>query len=532
MPAFEEGREIHITGLPVLGKRVVSASDPRLATCCSLEDWSRLARDLRGQFAIVASVGEVTFAITDPFGSYPVYYRLDPVSGRYHVAPRSDSITANTKNLSEEGLFTWTLRGTSDTSCLLDGVEKIAQGSVVEFTGRVKNETRYFDWLELLKPRDRDVEKSSFEDWKAEFFDIASSYLGPILRHTGTPACCLSGGIDSALTVASVHRVTGEIPPCFTADYSIGRYSEFAQVRVNSVALRTKLHRVHVGRADHHRAFSTLNSALQDSPHVSAQSSSLLCLAEATAEMGLRVMLTGDHADATFLGFSGLFAGFPEKFEEYEKTISEASQEQKTRWLLKTFAIPSEASQWDEMIISSCGYNISTYRKWRAGAVERERQSVAAIAPFGELPEIQQLLGHVAAGAAWQNLYLGVEEGVRSVHVASIFYDIEMIRFAAALPHPMKYRDGQTKFFLREVLADETGLVISGKRASPNPMRLWMLRPRLSLRDVISPLRPMVRRLTVENLRSVGAHYHEMLKIFGLGLWLQAQDVQISEKPV
>jgi hypothetical protein len=152
------------------------------------------------------------------------------------------------------------------------------------------------------------------------------------------------------------------------------------------------------------------------------------------------------------------------------------------------------------------------------------------IAARGTLPELQQLLGQTRrSGAGWQNLYLGVEHALSGIHVASIFYDQEMIRFALSLPLDLKYRNGETKFFLRQLLAEETGIRIPGKRAAPNPMRLWMFAPNCGAYvHVVAPLRPVMRRLMMENWRTLGALYQQMLRVLGLGLWMQAQEAQVS----
>jgi asparagine synthetase B (glutamine-hydrolysing) len=62
------------------------------------------------------------------------------------------------------------------------------------------------------------------------------------------------------------------------------------------------------------------------------------------------------------------------------------------------------------------------------------------------------------------------------VEFISPSYDLEMIRFALALPLECKFQNGMTKVLLRRIASRVLGREIP-KRASPNPARLWRLGP-------------------------------------------------------
>jgi hypothetical protein len=106
-----------------------------------------------------------------------------------------------------------------------------------------------------------------------------------------------------------------------------------------------------------------------------------------------------------------------------------------------------------------------------------------------------------------------------------------MIQFALCLPLSLTYRDGVSKFLLRDILEKRT---VCGFRnaVSPNPSRVWHLLPNFA--DVARSderLRSRLMSLMLQNTVSIGSEYAAILRTTALGLGWQATQMGAAGSP-
>jgi hypothetical protein len=115
------------------------------------------------------------------------------------------------------------------------------------------------------------------------------------------------------------------------------------------------------------------------------------------------------------------------------------------------------------------------------------------------------------------------------------FFDSDVVKFALRLPPGLKYRDGQTKYFLRQLLKTKTGFERPKRPAALSPLRFWRILPDPGEYFAVSDgLQSLYRRLTLKNLRRSGALYNELARVAALGIWLKSHRLAArrSEKAI
>jgi asparagine synthase (glutamine-hydrolysing) len=416
-----------------------------------------------------------------------------------------------------EALYFYVTRGGIGIDPFRKDVHELLPATVTRFHGGQIDSRPYLDWGEFLELRPMEPREA-----EERFLRIASEYLGAVLKDRSQVACLLSGGVDSAL-MAWLLKNLGKDVVCLTADYPWKRYSEFTEASRHAAELGLKQERVLVTRRGHREAFRKLNSSLQDAPCCHSQSPSLYQLASHAAASGIDRLVTGDHADALFLGFERFFRGFPQDAEGYRRAISAMPSDEK---LARLFSKPQLSADRRELL-AALGMGEGACFEWQTRIYRDDSRQMAQWADQTALPVLQQLNGQIWAGISWRNIFLPVTQafGDRPEFV-SPFYDLEMVKFALSLPIEYKFRDGDTKALIRTVLRRVLNRDIV-KRASPNPSRVWSLLPNpQDYRAMIPRLRPLYHRLYVSNLRLKGALHAQLDKIAALGMWLASQRFQ------
>lgn len=310
-----------------------------------------------------------------------------------------------------------------------------------------------------------------------------------------------------------------------TADYGWKRYSEYETARQHARTLGVDQQRVMIRLTDHQDAFCRINSAGQNGPSCHSQTPSLQSLANSAQEQGISALVTGDHADSLFLGFDYQFRGLPAEQTAYSRAIARLSLNEKVEHVCTR---PSLAPA-DAEFLSFLGYNPLHCIQWQEDLYQSDRNLVSRWATRLPLHTIQQLNGQVWAGISWQNIFLPVTEIFRGgVEFISPFYDIELVRFALSLPAEYKFRNGETKALLRELLYKVAGIRVK-KRASPNPSRLWRTIPAVRERKLLIPrLRPFYDHLFIRNLMNKGVLWRELDKMAALGIWLAGRTTRLE----
>jgi len=508
--------QISIEGLPVLSGEVLSPASAAFESLKEPEDFVRFACRLRGQFCIVIDQGPRIVAITDFGCSRPVFYTR---GGGWKVTTRLvDLVPSSGGHVAKDALFFYVSRGGVGIVPFHAGIQEVFPATVAFFEGERLESIPYIDWSTFLETR-----PIAPAEAERRFVEVASSYLLPIARSRGPIASLLSSGTDSAL-IAWLLRQCGLDAPSLTADYRWKRYSEFDGAAESARALGVSHQRVHMTASSRREAFSEVNSSRQQAPCCHSQVPVMYALAQHAQRRGISTLVTGDHADALFLGFDRFFQGLPADPAAYSQAVAALD----TRATLgRLYQPPQRTTAWTELLSAfGCTEDerlASEERMYSANC--REMSAWIGRAP---LHTLQQLIGQTWAGISWQNTFLPVSRAFDDrVEFVSPFYDIDMIRFAMSLPIEYKFRDGRTKVLLRDILQRVLGSSIV-KRASPNPSRIWRLAPDVRERS-LQPrfLRPLYDRLYRRNLLARGAMWHQLDRVAALGTWLGRQPLEM-----
>jgi asparagine synthetase B (glutamine-hydrolysing) len=367
----------------------------------------------------------------------------------------------------------------------------------------------------------------TLEDAHERFIEIATSYLRPLVQVQETTACFLSGGVDSAL-VAYLLQQAGADVKCLCADYAFKRYSEWDLAASSAQRLHLPIERVPVDRNMHRRALLAMNGPHANLPVGHSQLTSLYCLGEAAMAAYAPFVFTGDNAGPIFLEFDHFFRGFPQATEQYAAAVKELSTEQKLARMFPNESIGRECQE----ILACFGMTVQQCQAWLDETGQSNRARFHEWAAQYDFPKVVQVFGQLTGGVANQNCWLPAQQAIGGgMQMLSPFLDIEMIRFALSLPLSLKYRDGVSKFLLRDILEKRTGIRLP-KRGSPNPSRVWHLLPNFG--DVTrsdARLRSRLTTLMLRNVASIGSEYAVILRTAALGIWLSNHRMRAVGSP-
>lgn len=506
-----------IEGWPMLGGRPLLASD--LPPADAPEDrWVALARALRGQFSILAHSREAAVAVTDLTGSYPILANRSGAGNAF--ATSLHALPANSRGaLSVEAIARFTAFGTVGPACgLVAGAQPLPGASVCFQRGAETKTIAWFDW-----PAAVSTQPAPLESLNEEFRSIVASWVKLHLSHGERVALLLSGGTDSALLAALLKPLLGDRLECITQDFFSAAYSEKSAAIETARLLQLPIAAASIHRRDYYQAFLHTNDRLQDTVIHGVQAHNLYCLSRFAIARGIDVVITGEHADSLFLGFGHFFRGLPPGLQEYREAIARAGKEEKLDRLAGGAPKPSALSR---ELLAALGVSTSEYLRYVEAYVATRRRLFEPLLLSAPLPKLQQLGGQIDGGVGWREICLPIMRAFPGCRVLCPFYDSDVIRFALRLPSEFIFRDGQTKYFLRQLLKTLTGLECPKRPAALSPLRYWRAVPHRRECTAMSPsLRALYFRLLARNILQKGALYNDVAKIAGLGIWMASHQV-------
>lgn len=511
---------VEIEGAPAIEGRMLGPQDLPAADARELPKWIALARQIRGQFSIIAKSANTLVAVTDLSGCYPVF--LDS-RGEHPVFGGALDTVANGSRCSTnpEAVARYAAFGTVGSACSpVKGIRTTPGASITIYDGATTTTTPWFDWSQAAQVRNAPV-----PELEEEFRSIMASWGKTYLPDSGRVGVLLSGGTDSGLLAALMKPMLGDRLVSITQDFFLERYSERAAAIETAERIGIPILTAKIGRADYFRAFREMNSPNQNSVVHYTEAHNLYCLADFARQRGIDTIITGYNADYLFLGMGHFFAGLPQGPEEYRQAISRLSVEEK---LDRVVWSPPQLSRRSSELLDALQVSASDYGQFIDKVIAAQRRQLEPLARVVDLPTLQQLRGQIDGGVEWQDEQgcLAVIRALPGCNLLCPFYDPEIIRFALRLPVNLKFNEGQTKYLLRRVLKAITGLERPKRPASMSPMRLWRFPPNPKEYSSVSRcLRKLYYELAVDNMRKGGTLSRDLTKVAALGVWLKSHQL-------
>jgi len=502
--------QVEVFGRPVYRDGILSPEI--LNEISDVESLAGLARMLRGQYALIRRAPECVLAVTDPLGTYPLYYSTTEVSSVARKVSASGRV-------SREAFFSYAALGKNATSGgMYEDAVRVPPGSVLlmEAGGsvRVKPYFRLADLLGLPILRT--------EDAHDEFLNLAGSYLRAAAGGEPSAASLFSSGIDSALIVMLLKRCCPDLPLAgWSVDYPrcfSPRYSEYTQAAINAEKLSLPLRKAFCCAADFYNALEQLLADHPDIPPCDrAMPIQYISLKRAGNERP-GVYFTGFNADRPYCGH-GHWADMARRHSRALNPFAASLPADRIAEML-CYPQPRRVKLMEQVVLAA-GYSLDEYYCWIRDFKQR---SVEHVREYGNIDFLQliMILSEEEIGDLWAAEHLLLERHY-GMNFISPFGDISIVRLGFSLPLEFHYSDGGTKRFLREVLRKEAGMTLN-KRAFPSPMRFWAMRPQ-NLRLPHTPeMKKMYSGMWRKNLMAGGRLYAAAHDALALGLWLEKQD--------
>lgn len=524
-PDLQRERLVHVDGVPI-GVETGLPFDVAAIRSIVLSDregWINLALSLRGQFAIIVMESGRAVVITDLTGSWPVFLLAKPDGSPWKLSTSLAELEGDSKRtIRRSALFQYIAFGSMDMDreTIYDDISRSASGAVSFYSATDQTSQDYSRWGEMARAAesDPDLAGQRLESMIRTYTEAGMLSLPP----SEPLGILLSGGTDSTLLAAILRdrfAADGKLK-CFTQHFRWERYSELAQARVNAGVLGIETEPVMLDRGKHYAAVLALNSRLQDQPCVTMQAFNLWSLIHSVSGR-CRAFMLGEHADSLFLGFGHFFQGLPSELNAYLSATEAIPPDQRLGWVAPRRSV----SQSDREFLSALGLPEREYEEWLESF---SMTRAALLAPFCNLhlTSLQQLNGQIDGGLSWQRIMLPVARSIEGVRLLTPFFDSAIIALALSLIVSLKYRDGETKFLLRQLLQKHIGRTLMKKPAAASPVAIWRLLPSERERMQISPsVRPYYDRLSRRNTLSLGRSVNDLLKVASLGLWMGARNL-------
>ena len=308
----------------------------------------------------------------------------------------------------------------------------------------------------------------TFEEAKAETLRLMRESVDISLRSDVPIAIMLSGGIDSS-AIAALAKETGREVHTITAGYKGEHDCDERDVARRFAKEKGFIyHEVELDKSDFKDCFDELTQHL-DEPITDIAALPQWALYKKVKSLGFKVLLGGMGGDELFYGYQ-YWNDLAESLTIHRKHQSLfpwkgiAKKKEYIRFVLKNWKHILWAGYPYKIADSSVGYwTFDDYHKFADTAGFEYNGEKFSFKDAGlhfsfentthenDLDFIYDFLFTKTMTMAY--LYLSDREGMgNSTEIRSPLLDYKLVEFVSSLPLSMKYRKGQPKFFMKEVL--------------------------------------------------------------------------------
>jgi len=422
---------------------------------------------LRGMFAFCLwdSKRKQFFAARDRIGEKTLYYAQVPCGVVFSTELKAilkyyiDNPQVNLQQLAEPIRYTSPI---SKKETYIEQIKRLEPGQYMLVDDPGIAQHHY--WKRDLSDRF----SGSFEEAKAETLRIMRESVDISLRSDVPIAVMLSGGIDSS-AIAALAKETGREVHTITAGYKGQHDCDERDVARRFAKEKGFIyHEVELDEEDFKNCFDELTQHI-DEPITDIAALPQWALYKKVKSLGFKVLLGGMGGDELFYGYK-YWNELAESLAIFRKHQSLfpwkgiAKKKEYVRFVLKNLRYILWAGYPYKIEDRSIGFwTVDDYNKFaKTGSFEYGGESLAfkdADLQFSfenptddnELDFIYEFLFSKTMTMAY--LYLSDREGMgNSTEIRSPLLDYQLVEFVSSLPVDIKYRKGQPKYFMKEVL--------------------------------------------------------------------------------
>jgi len=422
----------------------------------------------------------------DRLGKKPLFYYWDG-QGDVVFASELKALLAHprvTRAIDQDSLALYFAFGYVPTPrTIFRNIYKVPQGSFITFRGAERAIDSYWD----LPLEERSIkEADALDELDALLHDAVKLRL-----ESDVPlGFFLSGGIDSTLVTAIGKRLGGDIQT-FTVGFGDQRYDETPFARAIATYLRTKHTELKIEPANF-ADFLRHASRFYDEPFADSSLIATYYLARATKQE-VTVALSGDGGDELFCGYSKYrdmknaraLLGLPHRLRSMAARALEHLPNDTSRKV--GHALRSETiddliwwliSIWKPDEIQELMPGITA--DWRTTSAARTWKR------FDTRDDLSRMMAVDIKSYLCDDILQKVDRASMAVslEIRCPLLDYRLVEFAMSLPVSLKFRHGQQKYLLRELLAKHVPRQLWEKRAKHGlnvPVKSWYRNERQSI---------------------------------------------------
>jgi asparagine synthase (glutamine-hydrolysing) len=411
---------------------------------------------LRGQFAyaIYDEPSRELWLFRDRMGILPLYFRVDGAGLAFASEVKALLVDAPSMEIDEASVGEYlSYRSVPAPNTLFRGVRKLQAGHLLHCKMDGNHKLRRYweiprggEELHLTDDQALDLVARALEE------AVAAALVADV-----PVGAYLSGGVDSSLVVALMHKLRAGAPiETFSAGFADPRYDELPFARQVSEQFATRHHEVSVGARDFEELWPVLTWH-RDGP-ISEPSDVAVYRLASLARSSVKVLLSGEGSDE-------LFAGYPKYAAAAMAGFADAIPKALRTPLFRTIerALPRRAARARVAVRAMTATDeAGRFLNWFAPFTSYERNELC---PAPERDTFREIWARARGDLVERMLYVDchtwlsdnlLERGDRMAMAASVesrppFLDHHLVELAFSLPSHLKLRGRRGKWIVKEV---------------------------------------------------------------------------------
>jgi asparagine synthase (glutamine-hydrolysing) len=526
----------------------------------AIDRWGLLTTlgKLNGMFALAVwhEQTRTLSLVRDRMGIKPLYYWHDAPAGRVAFASELKALEATPLGARpiDRGAISLLMRH-GYIPCpltIFEGVRKLPPGHLIQITestlGRATQPQAYWSLTDVAQCGNKDPFVGSDEEAREQFETLLTDSIRSRTLADVPLGAFLSGGVDSSLVVAHLQQISTSPVSTFTVGFEQQEFDESAQARQFASHLGTDHHELRVS-GEQARAVIPKLAEIYDEPFADSSQIPTLLISE-FARQHVKVCLSGDGGDELFGGY-----------RRYQFVDGLWNRIRPFPYLMRRLGAPC-AGVLGKLLPTGLGNRAQVvcdllpardrrdlyarhFGHWR-----RPHESVldgAASTTFFDQTDtwrhpdglLEEMM--LVDGATYlpDDILTKLDRASMSVGLEARvpLLDHRVVEFAWRLPRRLRWRDGQSKWMMRESLKRHAphGLLDQPKRGFGVPLAEWLRGPLRGWADsLLDPtkllnqgiLRPkVVQRAWQEHLQGRAEWHYLLWDVLMLQAWLEKRNM-------